>query len=95
MRACQMCEQRHRDPERWKVEEAMRALADYPAGSAPSCYHGCEARWHFDNQGLVFWYRLACAHVCERPCEANNHRCCLCRGLTAPGGGRLARIEIG
>jgi hypothetical protein len=86
--ACETCEQRCRDPEAWETQEALRVLADGPSSSALACYKGCEARYHFDGGHLVFRYKLACGHVCERPCDPHEHRCCLCWGLIPPRAAR-------
>ncbi len=78
MRACHTCAQRQEDPEGSSTRRTLEALA--APHTVPACFKSCQAVFDFVAEALLFRYRLACGHVCER--HAEDHRCCLCRGLS-------------
>ena len=68
----------------------VRILEDEDANLDAACFHGCAAIYRFDPHGLVFRYKLACGHLCER--HDQEHRCCVCRGLRASGLARRNKL---
>ena len=91
MTACGTCVQRETDPdEARETIEAMRTVVLYgPFKTSSACHESCTAIYRFEP-GLVFRYKLACGHECER--HDHEHRCCWCRGLRASGLARRIKL---